>query len=187
ARGLVAGRGREGGVPVNGFHGQAAALAVEAGIDPADPRAAAQNGEDVGAVLPLRLGHVHLEPVVEAEQLFGAVAVVDKPVERREEGDTSWNRAVGGIWMRHPFTGLEADAERSEALVGQPPLRLGQRYRLRLGIPTLGEVPETLSPAPADDGDVSAPVEDVEHHADVTASVPAARLPGSDRMVVELA
>src|SRR5262249_48696515 len=72
-------------------------------------------------------------------------------------------------------------------LVGQPPLRLGQRHRLRLGIPTLGEVPETLSPSPADDGDVSAPVEDVEHHADVTASVPAARLPGSDRMVGELA
>ena len=60
-------------------------LAVEDGLDPPDDPVAAQDRQDVVAVLALRLRHVHLEPVVEAPERLGAVAVVDEPVERGEE------------------------------------------------------------------------------------------------------
>src|SRR5262249_9766179 len=56
-----------------------------AAVRPAEA-AAARDGRDVVAVRALRLRHVHLEPVAEAPEKLGAIAVVDEPVERGEKG-----------------------------------------------------------------------------------------------------
>ena len=61
-----------------------------------------EDGENVVAVLALRLRHVHLEPVVEVAERLGPVAVVDEPVEGREERDTVGNRGVVDLGMRPP-------------------------------------------------------------------------------------
>ena len=81
---------------------------------PARPR---QEREDVVAVLALRLGDVHLEPVAEPEESFGSVAVVDEPVEGGEEGRPVRHRAVARIGMRLPAFGVSPHAECAEALL----------------------------------------------------------------------
>ena len=51
-----------------------------------------EDRQDVVAVLPLRLRHVHLEAVVEVEERLGAVAVVDQAVEGGEEASRGRGR-----------------------------------------------------------------------------------------------
>ena len=67
-------------------------MPVEARLDASDDAVADEDGQDVVAVLALRLRHVHLEAVVEVEERLGAVAVVDQPVERGEERDAVGHR-----------------------------------------------------------------------------------------------
>ena len=69
-----------------------AVASVEDGLDAADQLGAAEDRQDVVAVLALRLRHEHLEPVVEAEQRLRAVAIVDQAVERGEERDAVGHR-----------------------------------------------------------------------------------------------
>jgi hypothetical protein len=56
-------------------------LAVGEGVELADQLVAGQDRQREVPPLALGRGLVHLELVVEAEQLHGALAVVDQPVE----------------------------------------------------------------------------------------------------------
>ena len=68
----------------------------------ADDAVADQERQDVVAVLALRLRHVHLEAVVEVPERLGAVAVVDEPVERREQRRAIGHRPVGRVGVGVP-------------------------------------------------------------------------------------
>jgi len=70
------------GLPVDRVHAQDAGPFIEHRIDPADEAIAAQDWEDVVAVLPFCLRDVHLEAVVEPEQFFRPCSIVDETVER---------------------------------------------------------------------------------------------------------
>ena len=94
--------------PPDSLDVEPAGLAVEDRLDPADEPVAVEDGEDVVAVLALRRRHVHLEPVEEVPERLGAGAVVDEPVEGREERDALGNRAVLGLRVRHEPAALAA-------------------------------------------------------------------------------
>src|SRR5205823_14778444 len=61
------------------------------------------------------------------------------------------------------------------------------RRRLDVRKPAFCEVPEAVAAASAGDRDLAPAFEELEHHSDVSTPVPAARLPGSDGAVDELA
>src|SRR5262245_21955990 len=168
-------------------HLELAGPPVEPRLDPADEPVADEDRQDVVAVLPLRLRHVHLEPVAEVEERFGAVAVVDQPVEGGEERHAIRDGAVHCIRVRLPSIGSEVDTERAEALLGALALGVTQRNPLGLGVPTLAEIPQALSVAAAHDRHAPAAVEDLEHHGHVAVAPPAARLERPDGVVLELA
>ncbi len=143
-------------------------------LDAADDPVAVQDRDDVVAVLALRLRHVHLEPVVEAPEELGARAVVDQPVERREERDAvRRDGAVRRVGMHLELAALEPHAERAEAQLVDQRLGLLPRQLLRLRVPALGEVPDALVAAPADDGDLAAHVQHLEHQPDLARAPPA--------------
>src|SRR5207237_652238 len=73
------------------------------------------------------------------------------------------------------------------ALLGDDPLGLAQRDRLRLRVPALSQVPEPLAAAPPDDGDVAVHMEGLQHQADVPAPVPPVVEPLVARPVLEVA
>jgi len=81
-----AGRGGGAGLGVDGVDDQAAGLAVQGGVDPADEAVAVQDGQDVVAVAAGRLGDVDLQAEAEAEQPLGPLAVDDQVVEGRQQG-----------------------------------------------------------------------------------------------------
>ena len=70
------------GLGVDGVDDQAAALAVQGRVDPADEPVAVEDGQDVVAVLAGRLGDVDLQAEAEAEQPLGPLAVDEQVVER---------------------------------------------------------------------------------------------------------
>ena len=77
-------------------------LAVEARLRAADDLVADEEREHVVAVLALRLRHVHLEAVAEAPERLGAFAVVDQPVERREQrGAVGHGPSIASGCARH--------------------------------------------------------------------------------------
>src|SRR3954468_6194049 len=174
-------------LPPRAEHAQFARLAVVDRLDAADDAVAAQDRQHVVAVLALRQRHVHLQPVAEAPQRLGAVAVGDELVERREEREASPDRAVGHIGVCEPAALLEADAARAEALVLEDPLRLGPAHLLRLGIPALGEVPHALLAAPSDDGHLPARVQHAEHQPHLALAPPAVRVAPARPVVLDLA
>ena len=138
-----------------------------------DETVAFQDRQDVVAVLALRRRHVHLEPIAEAEQGLGPVAIVHEPVERRQHRDPVGHGLVAHLGMRDPLAFLEPDAERTEALLGEATLRLAQGHRLGLGVPALAEVPEALLALTADDRHVTADAEDLQHQAGAARAPPA--------------
>src|SRR5439155_19826668 len=92
-----------------------------------------------------------------------------------------------GLWVDDPFTFLVADAQRTKALLREQALGLAQRDCLCLGVPALGEIPEPLFPAPADDRDHPASVQELEHQRHLAASPPVARFTGDHQVGFELA
>src|SRR5436305_6695034 len=62
-------------------------LAVETRLGPSDDPVADEQGQNVVAVLALRLRDVHLQPIVEFEERFRTVSVVHESVEWREKRD----------------------------------------------------------------------------------------------------
>ena len=91
---------RRAGLGEDAVDPQDSGLPVEDRLDAADDPVAAQDREDVVAVLALRLRDVHLEPVEEVPERLGAVAVVDEPVERREERDARAHAPVLGLGVQ---------------------------------------------------------------------------------------
>src|SRR5438093_6389482 len=81
----------------------------------------------------------------------------------------------------------EPNAQRPPALFSEDPFGFVERRRLDVRKPTFCEVPEAVAAASSGDRDLAPAFEELEHHADVSTPVPAARLPGSDGAVDELA
>ena len=124
---------------------------------------------------------------MEVPQRLGAVAVVDQAVERGEQRRAVGHRPVRRVGVRFPTLLRQPHALRAEAALGQDPLRLAERHGLRLGIPALGEIPEPLAVAPADDGDDAACFEDHQHERDLAVAPPGVRVTGSRRVLRDLA
>src|SRR5581483_5467768 len=109
-----------------------------------------------------------------------------EPVERREERDAAADRAVLGVRMRDEAAAAKLDAERAEAALVDQPLRLAPRDALRLGVPALGEIPDALRPAAADDGDLAARRHALQHQPHLARTPPAVRLPRVPGVVLDL-
>src|SRR5207342_1611025 len=125
--------------------------------------------------------------IADVEERLGAVAVGDQLVKRREQRDAIRDRAILGVEVGVPPVALEPDAAGTEAELGQPPVGLAKRDSLGLRIPPLGEVPQPLPAAAADDRDLAPVVEGVQHLADTAAAVPAVVARRRPRSVLELA
>ena len=67
------------------MHPQHGGLAVGGGVDLPDQPVVVEHREGVVAPAALGRGLVHLEGVLELEQLLRAAPVVDEPVERRQQ------------------------------------------------------------------------------------------------------
>ena len=89
--------------------------------------------------------------------------------------------------MRDEAAALESHAERAEAALLPELPRLGERQRLGLGVPALGEIPDALLAAPPDDGDLAARAEAVEHQAHLPLAPPAVAFAPVGRRVLDLA
>ena len=151
-------------------HPERAGGPVEPRLGPPHEPVADEDREHVVAVLALGGRDVHLEAIAEAEERLGPVAVRDQLVERREQRDPVRDRAVLGVGVGVPPVALEADAARAEAELGEPAVGLAQRDALHVRVPPLGEVPQPLPAAAADDRDLAAVVERVQHLADARGS-----------------
>ena len=160
--------------------------AVELGIDSPDETLAVQDRQHEVAVLPFGLRNVDLHAVVEVEERLGSRAVVDQPVERREERRAAHGTVVG-IAVCDPATAALLHAERTEPLLGEVGVCLVVRQRLGITVPTLRDVPQALAAVAADGRDLPARAEELEHSADVAISGPAARRPRHLGAVLELA
>ena len=130
-------------------------------IRPDDP-VAAQDRQDVVAVLALRGRDVHLEPVEEAPERLRPVAVVDEPVERREEGRARGRHGlVVGIRMGEQLPALElrrpASASRRSSISR---LRLLPGIRSISGYTRSARSQSALLPLPPDDRDLAACVQE---------------------------
>ena len=156
---------------VNRVHLEDGGLAVGGGVDLPDEPVVVEHRE--GEVAPAAFGRglVHLEGVLELEQLLRAAPVVDEPVERRQQRRPPLEVAAerGGVDAPLAFDPLDhgrlprvADVDRLErhgggllpcdAERGEPPLVPGP---LRLldggdddvgGVHALGEIPQPLAP-----------------------------------------
>src|SRR5207253_2705714 len=113
------------------------------------------------------------EPVDEVPERLGAGAVVDEPVEGREEREALGNRAVLGLWVGDEPPTLQPHADRAEALLVVEPSRLCERQGLGLGVPALGEIPDALLALSADDRDLAASGEELQHQAHLALAPPA--------------
>jgi hypothetical protein len=97
---------------------------------------------------------------------------VDEAVERGEEGDAGWQRPVVGVVMADQPPLVELHAECAKALLLQGFPCFGQRHRLRLRVPALGEIPQTLATTATGDGDVAAAVQERQHPGQLGARPP---------------
>ncbi len=155
---------------------------------------------------------VHLERVLELEQLLGPHAIVDEPVEGRQQRGPALEAVVqvrrvdaplalhalddGGLARladvdrlhRHRPPLRPRDAERCEPALVPDPLRLLDRGDLDVSrIDALGQVPEPLPPDPAGDRHLTASLHELEHLGDVAVVRPAGRRPRHDTRVRDVA
>ncbi len=156
-------------------------------------------------------GLVHLQLVVEPEQVLGARAVVDEAVERGQQGrapgeglaelgrvdppDSLGALDGGGLpgvadggRLDRVFRALGAgEAEGAQAaLVADPAGLLGRDHRV-VGVDAFGQVPDPVVAAAAGYGDLAAGDHEVQHAGDVAVVGPAGGLPGDLAGVRELA
>jgi len=78
---------------------------------------------------------------------------VHEAVERGEKRGAFGHRCIVHVRVRVPLAFLERHAECAAALLGKELAGLAQRHSAGIGPPALGEIPEPLSVAPADDGE----------------------------------
>ena len=150
-------------------------------VDLADEAVAIQDRHRPVAPAPLRGGLVHLELVVEAEQLQRALAVEHEPVERGEESRAAAERLteLAGVDPPGALDALDdrrlpggpgaADiledlghrrprhAERGQPALVPDPQRFLERHCGRVGVDPLGEIPFPAVGPAAGDGHLTAP------------------------------
>ena len=179
-----------------------------------DQAVAVQDRQRVVAPAALDRWLVHLQQVVELEDLGQPLAVLDEPVEGREQRRTTVVRRRGGVEQGRVDPPGAADALDDGGLTrlahtvlltrrrrrpgtrdaerGQPPpvddaarlLDVGDRV---VGVDPLGEVPELLAAPSPGSGDLAAGDHQLQQHPDVAVVVPARRLPRHVAAVGQLA
>ena len=165
-------------------------------------------------VAPAALGRrlVHLERVLEVEQLLGAAAVVDEPVERGQEHRAPFEATLEQRRVDAPLALHTRDDRRLAHLADVPRLH-GHLRRLRprdterrepplvlrpLGrldgrnddigrVDALRQVPHALTPDAPGDRDLSAHHQVLEHLRDVAVVRPTGRRPGDAARVGDVA
>src|SRR5581483_5040280 len=145
---------------------------VEHGLRAPDDAVPDEDRQHVVAVLALRLGDVHLEPVAEVEERFGAVAVVHEPVEGREERYAVGYGGVVDLGMGVPLVADPLHPERSPAALRELALGVGEQNGLDVRVPPLREIPEPMPRAAPDDRDGAAVCEELQHDRDVPRAPP---------------
>jgi hypothetical protein len=179
-----------------------ARLPVSRRVELADEPVVVEHRQREIAPPPLLLGLVHLEDVLEAEELLGADPVVDEPVKRRQQCRATRERQPG-VCRVDPPRALEAvddgllaggagvrlltrmdrargpgDAQRLEAALLAKAARRLEIHRRQVGwVDALGEVPVSLAALAARDRDLARPGEAFEHLRDVAVVGPARRRP----------
>ena len=123
SRGLV----RRARLGVRRLDQECAGLAVGLEVDPADDPVAEQERQHVVAELPLGLGDVDLDPVVEVEDVLGALALPHHRVERAEQRpgvDLARQRGVavqpGGPFQPSMVTGSSSPSSTSSSTARWP-------------------------------------------------------------------
>ena len=184
---------------------------IGGGVELPDQPVAVEDRQRVVAPDPLLDGLVHLEQVVELEELVEPLAVLDQPVERREQRGAARERRVEERRLDPPLAlhalddrGLAdvADvvrlallrrlphpghAERVQPpLVAHPQRLVGVGHRV-VGVDPLGEVPQRLAALATGRGHLAAGDHLLEQHLDVLVVVPARRRPGHLAAVLERA
>ena len=153
-----------------------------------DDSVAAQDREDVVAVLALRRRHVDLQAVAEAPQGLRAVAVVDEPVEGGEERRACrQDRTVVGVRVRKQLSALEHDAEGLALALHHSRPGLLPRDPLDRRIHAFGEIPDALALPAARDRDLAAVGEDHQHQRHLPIAPPAVCLAARRRVILDLA
>jgi hypothetical protein len=199
----VAHLSRERLVLVDGVDTEHALVALGGGVQLADQPVAVQDRQRVVAPDPLGLRLVHLQHVVEAEQLVEALAVHHQPVERRQQRGATLEVAepleVRRLHPPRPLHALDhgrlagvADVRRLGAVrgtlrardaQGQQPAAVPLRERLvgvgqrLVVVHPLGQVPQLLPAERVRDRDLVALEHVPEHLLDVLVVRPAARAP----------
>ena len=167
-----------------------------------------------GEVAPAALGGglVHLERVLEVEQLLGARPVVDEPVERRQQRRPSFEirSERGGVDAplalralddgrlagladvdrldRHGGRLLPGDPERGEPPLVPDPVRLVDGRDDDVGrVHARGDVPQPLPSETPGDRDLAAHHQELEHLGDVAVVRPAGRGPRHHARVRDVA
>ncbi len=126
-----------------GAHGQHPFVAPGLHVDPAHDPVALQQGKDVVAVAPLRLGHEDLDPVEEAEQPLGTVPVAQRRVEGRKDAQSARRLRRG----RRAVKDVGPGEAMAVAAIGSFDRDLDQR-RLRPSPPCTNRAPPAASPHP---------------------------------------
>ena len=115
-----------------GAHQQPPGLAVRLEIHPGDQPVAEQERQHVVAPAPLRLGHVDLDRVVEAEQPGDPWPAPDQRVERRQQrgGFDPPRQPGGGVEEGRLGPALHRDLAQLAAVhqLGEPPASLADRH-----------------------------------------------------------
>ena len=193
---------RERHVLVDGVHLEGRGLAVPRGVHLAHQLVVVQDGEREVAPSALLLGLVHLERVLEVEQLQGPAPIVGQAVERGEDGRPALERLADRLGVHPPFAadtvdgcGLtrfpdegrldrggrahcSRDAQRPQpAVVAHADRIVGRDDGDIDGIDPLGKVPHALPALPADDSDLALHHEELEHLGDVPVAGPSRRRP----------
>ena len=114
-----------------------------------------QHRHDEVAVLPLGTRHVDFQPEAKPEQGLGPLAIVDQPVERREERRSPHGPGIR-VGMCAPAASIPYNAQRAKPTFRKVRIGLIVREWLDPRIPSPREVPETLrAPAASDNGGAS--------------------------------
>src|SRR5215210_658241 len=193
---------REPDVLVDRVYPQRRRLAIGDRVELADEAISVEDRQREVAPAPFGGRLVHLEVVLEVEELLRASAVVDQPVERRQErratlevvgerrrvDDPSAGGSLdlGGLALDLLVVALPGhaehlgarDSQRSQPAHREDPAGLAQRDGLHGRIDTLGEIPQPLPANATRDRHLPTRVEELEHLGDVAVAGPAARLPG---------
>src|SRR5262249_48991091 len=114
------------------------------------------------------------------------IAVVNQPVERRQECRARRHSAIRRIRMRAPPALLATNAEGAPSLFFEGLARLWPRHLLDGRVPGLREGPDSLLALPADGRDEPSAFEQLEHQRDLAAAPPVVRVARDHQVGLDL-